>query len=59
MNDIERKLSAALQEFQDNVNSNYETTRSNACSPEDLHELAKQTYYVLSAFRDEIVKLSK
>lgn len=52
---LKEKLDAALDEYASEVKFNRETS-SNHVSQHDIEELGRQTFYVLSKFRDIIVE---
>ena len=56
---LEEKLNQSIEEFRENVQSNYETARSQHCTPDDLQELARQTFYALNDFKKHIVEFLK
>ncbi len=53
---LKEALSKSLNEFQEEVNSHFETDTGKYCTKAELEEIAKQTYYMVSGFRDAIIK---
>lgn len=62
---LNKALEKTLQEFMEEINFDLETFEQNGKHPEgyltkdDFKELAKQTFYMLGAFKDVLIKYLK
>ncbi len=53
--ELDKKLNAIIDEFTSEIRSRYPEGKRTSIDSDDLNELARQTSYALSYFKDEII----
>lgn len=53
---LDADLKKILDDFSNEIRSNYQEGSSKPVTEHDINELARQTFYIMNEFRKEIVK---
>lgn len=53
---LDTDLKKILDDFSNEIRSNYQEDSSKPVTEHDINELARQTFYIMNEFRKEIVK---
>jgi len=56
---LEQKLDKIITDFSEEVRLNYSEDSKELATGRDISELARQTFYAMNGFKDEIIKFLK
>lgn len=58
-NQLDQKLTSALQDFSEEIRSNYPEGSNTPATYGDINEVARQAFYVMDEFRRDILEYLK
>ena len=59
INELDKKLTDSLTEYSETVRSMYEEADRTSASKDDIHDLARETFYLMNNFKHEIINYLK
>lgn len=59
INELDKKLTDSLTEYSETVRSMYEEADRTSATKDDIHTLARETFYLMDNFKHEIIDYLK
>ena len=59
INELDNKLTDSLNKFSETIRATYEEADRTSATKDDIHNLARETFYLMNDFKKEIISYLK